>query len=1114
MSENVEMQGLEFQIKNDSSAANDGLSTLIATLNRLKSATGGGISGLSKTAANIKELSNALKAINTGDAAQKINRLTTALKALNSVNSTNRALTQLKSLPATLSALNSVSFADIQVKLQTLANALGPLSSLDTSKLGSYLTQLKKLPEIVNTVNSVDLTAFASQMQTLASALAPVGAAMQNISASFSALPSKIQKLIASTERYNKSLADTKTKTDNAVKVSEKLLKVYNVLRTVIPWSKLISGIKQCVELSNEYQEDLNLFSVTLDEYCQEAQEYADQVADIMGIDAAEWMRNQGVFDNLITGFGDSADRAYLMSKNLTQLGYDLSSFHNISVNDAFQKLQSGISGELEPLRNLGYDLSQAALEQTRLNLGINKSISEMTQAEKAEIRYTTILNQSSNALGDMSRSLEAPANQLRVLKAQVTQCGRAIGNIFIPALNAVLPYAIAFLKVIRAIADAIANLFGFHLTDVDYNLKTAVNGATGVADGLNDAADAAKKLKEYTLGFDELNVFSPDTSSSASAGTDTATGGGFDFDLGEYDFIGDAVQSRADKIVSMIKENLDSIMAIASAAALAIGLFLVCTGANIPLGICLIAAGAVGMAATIGLNWNDMRNTLKNTLNKIDGFLGMFELVLGAFLFFTGASPELGIGLMALGAASIGTSIAVDWTSSNGDLEQCLTNLENIVNGAPLALGALMAFATKQYRPLGIALMAAGLAGYAAEKAIDWESIPNEMDRCMVRLGLIVGEAELVIGAILAFTGAQTALGIGMMIDGALKIATEVSVNWDAMPDSVGAVLTALEMILSIAFIAIGAILAFSGVKSGLGIMLIAMGAVTIATTVTPNWKNMPDNVQNVVSAIMLIVGTAFLVLGAILTFSGIKPTLGIPLMLTGAYAIATDASLNWDTVRQMVEKVVNKIRNFLGGALIVLGILLCLSGAGLPLGLAVMHAGLKVAYDEWTLDDNPVINFVKKMANQIIGLVNMIIDAVNDLFHIKFGGFSFDGKEYIPALDIRLTHIAHIPLLADGGFVDEGQLFVAREAGAEMVGSLGGHTAVANNDQIVEGISAGVTVANEEVVAAIYTLINVVEGKDFDINIGDDVIGRSYDRYKQQRGRSVSSGAFANAY
>jgi hypothetical protein len=128
------------------------------------------------------------------------------------------------------------------------------------------------------------------------------------------------------------------------------------------------------------------------------------------------------------------------MSKNLTQLGYDISSFFNISYEDAMQKLQSGVSGELEPLRRLGYDLSQARLQAVALSLGIDRSVNSMTQAEKAQLRYYAIMTQVTTAQGDMARTLEAPANQLRILKAQATQAARALGNVFIPALNAILP--------------------------------------------------------------------------------------------------------------------------------------------------------------------------------------------------------------------------------------------------------------------------------------------------------------------------------------------------------------------------------------------------------------------------------------------------------------------------------------------------------------------------------------------------------------------------------------------------------------------------------------------------------------------------------------------------
>lgn len=320
--------------------------------------------------------------------------------------------------------------------------------------------------------------------------------------------------------------------------------------------------ISKAITESNAYQEDLNLFTASMGKYAKEAQEYAENVGEIMGIDPAKWMRNQGVFNTLLSGFGSVADRSYLMSKNLTQLGYDISSFFNISVEDAMQKLQSGISGELEPLRRLGYDLSQAKLEQTALTLGIEKSVSAMTQAEKAELRYYAIMTQVTTAQGDMARSLDAPANQLRIFQAQLTQASRAIGNIFIPILQKILPIAIAVLRIVRELADAIAKLFHFKLTEIDYSgVGNLASGAEDAAAGFDNATSAAKELKKSVMGFDELNILNGNTASGAgSAGV--SGGSGFDFELPEYGFLND-VSKQADEVTQKLKNALPWILAI-----------------------------------------------------------------------------------------------------------------------------------------------------------------------------------------------------------------------------------------------------------------------------------------------------------------------------------------------------------------------------------------------------------------------------------------------------------------------------------------------------------------------------------------------------------------------
>lgn len=1106
MADNVEIQGLEFQIVNDSTQAVTGLQNLINTLNRLKTATNGGATGLSKTAQGIRELSNSLKGLNSGDASQKITRLTNALTALSQVGNVKISSSIANQLTAINTALAGLKWTDGD-KLTSLANGLRPLSELGKANMTTFINQLSKLPKVIEDLEAADIDKFTQQMTALAAAMKPFADEMQKVSNGFSAFPSKIQKLITSTEKYNASARKATTTTGKFTSG----LKALNVAAVAITFRKIGHFIAQAVTESNKYQEDLNLFTVALGQYAAEAQNYAEKVSDVMGIDPAQWLRNQGVFNTLLTGFGDTAERAQLMSQNLTQLGYDLSSFFNISIEDAMQKLQSGISGELEPLRRLGYDLSQARLEQTALNLGIKESVANMTQAEKAELRYYAIMTQVTTAQGDMARTLEAPANQLRILRAQLTQAARAIGNIFIPALNAILPYAIAVVQVIREIANALANLAGFKLTEVDYSgVNSAAVGAGSLADNLDDAAGAAKKLKQYTAGFDELNVFAPNTGSGSGAGAGGA--GGFDFDLPTYDFLGDAVQTRIGEIKKMIEDTLAEITTIVSGFMLAVGAILVVTGVNIPLGVGLMAAGAVGLAATVGLNWTAMSSELASTLALITGVVGGFLLALGAIMAFSGANLPLGIALMALGGASLVSAAVINWHNSDRHLTDALTTLTGVLAGASLAVGAMLAF-TGVATGLGIALMAVGAVTLVSAAALNWNSIPDALASPLSRVGLLVSGATLALGAILAFSGCMP-LGIALMAIGATSLVSVMALNWNGLSDEIQNVIAIITTVVSVAFLAIGAALAFSGANIPLGLALLAAGAVIMGTAIMPNWNDLSDNVQQKISMITTVVGGALLAVGAILALSGVALPLGLGLMAAGALSLGAVATLNWDFVVNSIKKVVSVITGILSGALIVLGVLLCLSGAGVGLGLAVLAAGLSLSYAAWTLDDNPITRFVRQMANSIIGLVNGVIDAINDMFHIQFNGLSVMGITLIPAFDIRLVDIPHIPFFEDGGFPNEGQLFIAREAGAEMVGAMGRRTAVANNDQIVEGISAGVSVANDGVIAAIYALLNVVEEKDFSVNIGDNQIGESYDRYNRARGVRVNTGAFSNAY
>ena len=960
------IEQLELEVQSSSTSAVAGIDALSASLSKVKNAIKGGI-GLTSVANQVRNLDSALKSMDSSGA-NKIDKLASSLdklRGLGSLKISSSIGNQLQNIGSAAASLIGVDFS----AMEKLGTALQPLNNLNASGLKSTINALNKLPKLADILDNMDMTKFTNQIQQLSTALAPLTNQLNAVTAAFSRLPTNIQRAITVTNRISQ---ENNKATNSYMNLYAKIKMAMGVVR------KGARVIASWITQSNQYIEDVNLFTASMGKYTEEAQNYAKAVSDALGIDPGEFMRNQGVFNTIISGFGVASDKAYLMSKNLTQLGYDISSFFNITFKDAMQKLQSGISGELEPLRRLGYDLSVARLQEEALALGIKKKVSAMTQAEKSQLRYYAIMTQVTTAQGDMARTLNAPANQLRILKAQVTQCARALGNIFIPMLNAVLPYAIALVKVVRMLADSIASLFGFTLPEVDYSGVSAgatavgdlANNAGDASDGLSKAGKAAKKLKNALLGIDELNILSKDDSFSGSgsgSGSGAAIGGGdLGIDLPTYDFLGDAITSKVDEIVQMIKDAMWEITAVISTFLLAIGTILVVTGANIPLGLGLMAVGAVGLAASVMENWNGMSERLAKVLTLITGVLGGFLLAIGAFLVFSGVNVPLGAGLIVAGAAALGTAVAINWKSLNGDLSNALSILTAIVSGALLAMGALFAF-TGVDIPLGIALMVAGAVGMVTAIGLNWDSMSDPLRRTIGMLEAIVGGALLTFGAILALTGANVPLGVAMIAAGAISVASAVALNWNSLTGDVQESVLSIVAIVSGALIGIGAILALTGVATGLGIGMIAAGAVGLAATVGLNWDTMPDNIKKTITKILLIVGAASIAIGMILAFTGAATPLGVGLILAGAAALGTAVALNWDTLTNKLKSVTTKVLAIAGAAALAIGIILVCTGVGIPLGIGLILSGAAALGTAVAINWETIKNKIKEVFTKI---------------------------------------------------------------------------------------------------------------------------------------------------
>ena len=1024
--DNVEMQGIEFEIINDSAAASIGIEELTKKLSALKASISGSTTALSKVAAGISQIKNAVNNMNTGDFTNKMNRISDSLARLkektdglkisasigNQLSSINQAITNL---PDTTGE-----------KLRNLADGLQPLSELGRPNMTSFINQLKKLPKVIAELEKADIDKFTEQMRALADAMRPFADEMNKVSSGFSAFPSRIQKLITSTEQYNGTVKRATTNT-NAWSSALKGLSFLAIYRAA---AKLLSS---AIAKSSQYTEDLNLFTVSMGQYAEEAYNYAQKVSEVVGIDPAEWMRNQGVFNTIITGFGVAGDKAAFMSKNLTQLGYDLASFYNIDFESAMQKVQSGISGELEPLRRLGYDLSVARLEQERLNLGIDKSVSNMTQAEKSQLRYYAMMTQVTQVQGDMARTLENPANMLRVFRAELEQAARAVGNIFIPILTKVLPIAIAVASALQEIIAAIAALFGVTVKSPEWGdaIGSASAGSGAIADNMDSAAGSAKELKRYLAGFDELNVL-PDQNQGSSGSGAGIGGGDLGIDLPGYDFLKNAVTNQIDEwkkklepLVSSVKDNLKEILDLIATIGIALLAWklsndflneimalkaLAKNGLSIPL---TIAAGVILTAASFSIEFRAIKDAIEN---KLDSF-NFGEIIL------SGLGGTVGAGIIGKGIGQLiikafkESAVAKAITAGGGTISTGLIGaaIGGIVAGIPM-------FVTGVYDAIMNGL--------------------NTLNGLLIPAGSTLAGASA--GAIIGSLGGPIGTGIGALIGLVVGALTDLGIliyqKWDEICAFFAPVAEWFD---------VNVVQPISGFFSGLWTDIVDTFSPAV-TWFSDLWKSVSQTFEDVFYDIGVIASG---------TWETIQIVWGIVSGWFDTNVIQPLSNLFsslWDGITKWASDTWTKICD---GFLTAYNYINANFLTPLRTAVATVFDGLVGAVKAAL---NGVISVLNSALRWIFGGINSIL---SDLRNFSIAGYS-------PFAGLRTISVPQIPMLADGGFVDQGQLFIAREAGAELVGSIGRRTAVANNDQIVEGIATATREGNEDLINALYAV------------------------------------------
>lgn len=532
---------IELEARAGNSVSN--IDKLAKSLENLKKVTSGSTDGLSKFAASMDRLKTAAEGLRG-----KSSILTSMSKSLT-------ALSEVK-CPATDELKN---FAK---SFEGFGGSVDAMREF-RSGVGSLKTAFKNLDKI-------NFDGVSERIKKLVESIKPLTDEMIRGGQGVSNFGTQMKDLVSAAKTTNsvKTASDSRGVAFSAHKATSAqwlFTKVKTIANTLKQVGTVVGGF---VGEINDYIEDLNLFTVAMGEYADQGMAYANKMQSVLGVNAGEAMRYMGVFQQMATSMGFTQERAYTLSQTLTQLGYDWSSYYNLSTEESFTKLQAAISGEIEPVRRLGIDISSARLQQELYNLGIDKSVESLNQADKATLRYIALLKQSQNAMGDLSRSIDSPSNALRMLNAQWEVAKREIGSVFIPMLIKILPPAIAVVRILGDIARSVANMLGFELPKIDYsgvgNLSTGLSDAAGSADDLTGNLKETKKEISGLLGFDEINALSETQSGSSGSSDSLSTSSILDgVELPTYDMFSE-VENSVDEWVGKLETPLKWILSIA----------------------------------------------------------------------------------------------------------------------------------------------------------------------------------------------------------------------------------------------------------------------------------------------------------------------------------------------------------------------------------------------------------------------------------------------------------------------------------------------------------------------------------------------------------------------
>ena len=778
----VDITSLSVEISAESQGAELNIDKLATAISNLR--TKGNVT---KVVNSLDKLSASISALKQASAGMSgLDKITSFLNGLSNVNTTasaksiNTVVNAIKKIPAAVSGLNGVDFYSMSGSITQLTNALAPLSILDASNLkalGSAFNAIGKVPDLTEKLKATDLDSFASSCQKISAALTPLASQLDKVGNAFAKLPPQLSKVVT---QANRVTAANEKQRKSYLSLSNQMNGFMRNMAKLVSLKAIAEYLGNAVAKFNDFYEATDLFHNAMGNLSGEADTLISKMQGLLGVDPTKAMTYMATIQSLGTSFGLASDKAYILSKNLTQLAYDEGSYWNKDVAETFTAMSSAISGEIEPIRRLGVDLSQARLQQELLALGFNKQVSSLSQADKAVLRYIAIMKQTANVQGNLAQTIQSPANQIKILKAQLDMLAKSVGSLLYPAMKSILPPLIAAVQLIREFVQWVAKLMGVKVVFTDFTKSAGSVG--GIGDAMDDTTDstkkAAKALKDYTMGFDELNIIDPTQGSSGSGGGASAGNILGDVDLSGYDMFkqyNEEFAKQIDAIKQKIKDMLPIIGAIATALALwkivdfltdvATAISKMTELQKLALSIATVVVEA-SLVFSFAKGYASSGNPLELLGEVVSAAFGSFVLwrTIGA------DGITLGMGI-AFVASLAGLTYALGTGEANlGDastwIQAALTTAFGSIAGITLLTNLGVATGTAATLSIGLAglITFAGITFSLGEKLKEFPVLDTIIATLMGIFGGVAGAGvALLVGASLPVAGAVAAAGVGI---------------------------------------------------------------------------------------------------------------------------------------------------------------------------------------------------------------------------------------------------------------------------------------------------------------------------------------------------------------